>query len=108
MTEGSNPDDGADVTLEELLALRDGELSIEDEANLLARVRASERATAMLDELDQTDEILGRIRNKPRDPEVVAGIEQAIAQAEAGRHGEPSGEQVHEDQDQDRDTEPDA
>ncbi len=108
MTEGPNLDGGDDVTLEELLALRDGELSVDDEANLRARVRASERATAMLDELDQTDEVLGRIRNKPLDPEVVAGIEQAIAQAEAGRQGAPDGGRGQEGHDQSGDAEPDA
>lgn len=82
MTQGSTPGDGAEVTFEELLALRDGELSDQEEADLLARVTASERAAEMLHQLEQTDQILGRIRDKPLAPDVAAGIEQAIARAE--------------------------
>lgn len=82
-----NPDggDSEPVALEELIALRDGELSSDAEAQLLERVAGDPAAVERLRELDETNAVLGGLRERPAPPDVVEAIEQTLAREQARR-----------------------
>lgn len=66
------------VRVEELIALREGELSSEQEKELLERIGTDPDATELLDQLHQTDTILARLRNKPIPPDVTEAIHRRL------------------------------
>ena len=78
------------VTVEELIALREGDLSDDQAAALQARVNDSPRAQQLLVELGHTDEVLGVVRNQPVPPELVESIDRLIAEQQQQRNEENS------------------
>lgn len=80
---------GHSVHLEELIALRDGELSTEHATELLERIATDPHAGELLDQLDQTDTILAQLRNKPMPPDVREAIHRRLADESQQRdHGD--------------------
>lgn len=80
---------GRPVRLEELIALRDGELSGEQEAALLERLATDPEARELLDQLDETDAILTRLRTRPMPPDVSDAIQRRLAEESRRRdHGD--------------------
>lgn len=90
MSSPSEPGEGdRSVSLEELIALRDGELSTEQVTELLERIATDPRAGELLDQLDQTDTILARLRNKPMPADVRDAIQRRLAEENRRRdHGD--------------------
>lgn len=73
------------VAPHELMALRDGVLSPQEEADLYERVENDPSAAALLADLDETDAILQRLRSEGMPTDVSARIERAL-RAEARQH----------------------
>ena len=90
-------DDDPPVTLEELIALREGDLDHDQARRLRERIeRDPETAADLLDELDQTDVILERLRRPPPPPELSDRLQSAIAE-EAARDRRDQQDGAHED-----------
>lgn len=71
---------------EDLIALRDGDLDDEQERRVRERIERDPQGVAeLLDQLDQTDAILERIRSHPPPPELTERLEAAIADEVAAR-----------------------
>lgn len=93
-------DDDYPVTLEDLIALRDGDLDHDQARRLRERIeRDPDTAAGLLDELDQTDAILDQLRSQPPPGDLSERLRSAIAD-EAAR---AAGDEQQDDQ-QDRDT----
>lgn len=97
MNPNDHPDPEGDrpVTLEELIALRDGDLDAEQARRLTERLERDPHAAALLTELDETDAILDRLRTRQPPPgfserlQALIGDEAAARERETGRpHGE--------------------
>lgn len=81
---GGPEDEDRPVTTEDLIALRDGDLDDDQARRVRERIERDPEAVAgLLDELDQTDAILDRIRSQPVPPELSARLEAAIADERA-------------------------
>lgn len=92
MTPTDPPDDRPDrgdedgpVTLEDLIALRDGDLSAEQARRVTSRLESDPAAAALLDELDQTDVLLERLRTQPPPAELSQRLQSRIADEAAAR-----------------------
>lgn len=88
-TDDHSGDDDTPVTLEELIALREGDLDHDQARQLRERIeRDPEVAAGLLAELDQTDVILERLRRAPPPPELSDRLQSAIAEEAARGNGD--------------------
>lgn len=95
--------DDCPVTLEDLIALRDGDLDHDQARRLRERIeRDPDTAAGLLDELDQTDGILERLRNQPPPPELSDRLQSAIADEAARGAGDDQQNGAQEDDDTER------
>lgn len=102
-TDDHSGDDDPPVTLEELIALREGDLDHDQARRLRERIeRDPEVAAGLLDELDQTDVILERLRRAPPPPELSDRLQSAIAEEAARRAGDDQQDGDREDGDTER------
>jgi anti-sigma factor RsiW len=71
-----------EIDLPDLIALRDGSLSPQDEAHLTERIASDPRAADLLADLDDTDTILDAVRERSTMPaDVTARLEDALERA---------------------------
>lgn len=102
-TDDHSGDDDPPVTLEELIALREGDLDHDQARRLRERIeRDPEVAAGLLDELDQTDVILERLRRQPPPRELSDRLQSAIADETARGAGDVEQDGAREDGDNER------
>lgn len=70
-----------EIDLHDLIALRDGQLSPAEEASVLERISSDPSAAELLEELDDTDAILARVRERTMPSDIAARIESALDRA---------------------------
>lgn len=88
------------VSLEDLIALRDGDLDDDQARRVRERIERDPEAVAgLLDELDETDAILEQLRSHPPPPELSERIESAIAEEAARGRGDDQPDSDSEDPD---------
>lgn len=73
------------VTAEELIALREGDLTADEEHALRARLEVDPVARELLATLAETDQILHEVRDQPPPQDVSDAIAETIAKEQARR-----------------------
>lgn len=100
---GDGRGDDRPISLEDLIALRDGDLDDVQTRRVRERIERDPEAVAgLLDELDQTDAILDQLRSHPPPPDLSERLQSTIADESARARGDDQPDSDREDRDTER------